>query len=202
MSSSGRLPALVRSRAVLRWNRAALLLLGTLLTAAGALGLAAGLGAFGADRRAGPVLDAAVERYAAENTWYWPAWAVGAAVVAVLALAWLLLQLRSESVSTLRLERDRRRGDTELRAAAVVSAVCDDARGMPGVARAWAQLRGAPAAPRLVLVAGLDGRARPADVVRSLAGTTVARARQALDDDELPARVELRSLSRGARSLR
>ena len=202
MSSSGRLPALVRSRAVLRWNRAALLLLGTLLTAAGGLGLAAGVGAFGSDRRSGPVLDPTVQRFATDHTWYWPAWALAAAVIAVLALAWLLLQLRSESVSTLRLERDRRRGDTELRAAAVVSAVCADAQSMPGVTRAWAQLRGAPAAPRLVLVAGLDGRARPAEVVRSLAGTTIAHARQALDDDEMPARVELRTLPRGVRSVR
>ena len=202
MSSSGRLPALVRSRAVLRWNRAALLLLGALLSAAGGLGLAAGLGAFGADRRSGPVLDAAVQRSASQHSWYWPAWGVGAALVALLALAWLLLQLRSESVATLRLERDRRRGDTEVRAAAVVSAVCDDARSVAGVSRAWAQLRGAPAAPRLVLVAGLDGRARPAEVARSLTGTTVAHVRQALDDDEMPARVELRTLPRGTRSVR
>ena len=80
-------------------NRIMLFLLGLLLVAVGGLGLALSLGAFEDWRADSPVLGEEVHTFPDEQTWFW--WAVvGAALLlALLALWWLLSQLRTNRVS-------------------------------------------------------------------------------------------------------
>ena len=76
--------------------------MGLLATAAGALGIAANVGLFGDDRASAPVIDAATQSYAASHDWYWPVVAGVAVLVLLLALRWLLVQLRHDTVSEVR----------------------------------------------------------------------------------------------------
>ncbi|MGY1716866.1 alkaline shock response membrane anchor protein AmaP [Geodermatophilus sp. SYSU D01106] len=179
-----------RARGVVRANRLVLALVGLLLAGAGGAALAAGLGVFGGGVADRPVLDGSVSRFAEAHGWYWPVVAVGAGLVALLSLWWLLAQARSDRVSALPLSRDPRRGHTDLDAAALTGAVEDEVEGYRGVARARAVLSGAVTAPALALTVTLDGRAGPGELHPRVVQGAVAHARQALGRPDLPARVE------------
>ncbi|MGX5657710.1 alkaline shock response membrane anchor protein AmaP [Geodermatophilus nigrescens] len=179
-----------RARGVVRANRLVLALIGLLLAGAGGAALAAGLGAFGGGVADRPVLDGSVPRFAGAHGWYWPVVAVGAGLVALLCLWWLLAQARSDRVSALPLSRDPRRGHTDLDAAALTGAVEDEVEGYRGVARARAVLSGAATAPALTLTVTLDGRVGPGELHPRVVRGAVAHARQALGRPDLPARVE------------
>jgi hypothetical protein len=78
-----------------RMNRVVLALIGLLLMAGGAFGLARGLGAFGQARRYQPLLDAATEGWFHDHRVQARiAGLLVAVVVAILAARWLVAQLR------------------------------------------------------------------------------------------------------------
>ncbi|MBX6765622.1 MAG: hypothetical protein IRY90_00425, partial [Actinomadura rubrobrunea] len=74
--------------------RVATALTGTVLLMCGAFALCCGLGAFGASWQLRPVLDPAVVRYAARNSWFWPVLASVAEFLALVGLAWLIREGR------------------------------------------------------------------------------------------------------------
>lgn len=196
------LPGETRAPGTVRVNRVILVLLGLLLTLAGAAGLAAGLGLFGRRLTQQPVLDPATEDFAAANGWFWPVVAVAGGVLALLCLWWLLRQARSNRVSELRLVTDPRRGHTDLAAGALTGALESEVGGYRGVARTSAHLSGSSTTPHLTMSVTLDGRVEPAELHTRIAHEALAHARSALGRDDLPTRLELNLPSARRRDVR
>ncbi|GAA3933299.1 hypothetical protein GCM10023085_13230 [Actinomadura viridis] len=180
-----------------RINHLALVLFGLLLLAAGGLALARGLGAFGAAARSDPLITEPMRRYAAAQGWFWPAVAAVAVVVALLGLAWLAAQLRSDRLPDLPVEPDERGGTTRVSAGAVTDALEDEIGKYPGVRGVHARLLGRPRSPRLRLKVSYERHADLADLRRRIGDQAVARLRTALDRESLPAVVRLRVVSGG-----
>ena len=210
------------SHHIARSNRIGLALVGLPVALAGAAALARGLGLaprwFGP--RYEPVISERVAAYAAGNAWFWPAVAVAALVVELLALRWLLLQGATGALRHLNLERDSGRGATSLSARAVAGALENDvtegleghrpARVEPpgggrarssrgGLTRAArgervrATLSGAPTEPHLGLVVVLPDDADPASAGQGCR-RALTRLRQSLETDRLPATVRMHTI--------
>lgn len=181
-------------------NRVVLALLGLLLLGGGVVGLVASFGAFGDPPP--PVLPESARRFEDEQPWFW--WAVAAVclVIALLALRWLLAQLRTDRLGRLDLTRDDRDGRTVVQADALTDAVQTEAQSLRGVLDASARLvedRGRT----LTLAVELADYADVAEVRRTLEDRLVASVRQAVDDPDLPVDIELRPGRRsGRRGLR
>ncbi|WP_425953471.1 hypothetical protein [Xylanimonas sp. McL0601] len=175
-----------------RANRTGLLITGLVLTAAAVLGLVLSYGGFGRSQADNPILPTSWRTYVADNPWLWWVLFVLALLVALLGLAWLLAQLRTDRVSRLEMPAGGREGGTVLHAGALCDAVAADARTIAGVGGASAYLSGQPR-HHLHLTADLTDRADIAEVWRALMGQTVARARQAFGGEgDLPVDLHLR----------
>lgn len=172
-------------------NRVALTLLGLLLVAAGGLGLAVSVGAFGEERATEPLLPEEVSTFPDDNPWFW--WAVTGALllIAMLALLWLLAQLRTDRTTRLDLTTNARDGYTTLHASALNHAVEDDALRIAGVTSASANVyehRGR----RVLLRVGLAESADIDEVRTRLERDVVAHLREGVTDTRLPVTIELR----------
>ena len=172
-------------------NRIVLFLLGLLMVAAAGLGLALSLGAFGDWRATYPVLPEEVRTFPEEKPWFW--WAVAgiALLTAVLAVLWLVAQLRTDRVSRLDRTTDAREGHTTLHAGALTKAVEDEVGGIQGVTSASARMHDHP---RLGLALTVD-MTDTTDIDRlrtQLENNVVAHVREAVGDPELPVNIELR----------
>jgi hypothetical protein len=196
---SGTLPTLDRTPRTTRTNRIVLGLVGLLLLVAGGGGLALGLGAFGDARAGRPVISTDVTD-TADKGWFWPAVALGAAILTVLAVLWLVAQTRTDRVRSFDMEPDRSRGRTLLHTGAVADAVAEEVGGYRGVSRAHASMRGSAHAPELLLRTSLDGRTSARGVAERVVTETAPRTRQALDVAGLPVRLEMRLAPRRLRS--
>jgi len=177
-------------------NRTALTLLGLVLLVAGGLGLAYSFGAFGDGRH--PLVPQGMRDFTADQPWFW--WAVAAVclLIAMLALGWLLAQLRTDRAGQLDLTSDDRDGLTTLHGGALTEAVETETEQLRGVVGASAHVRDRHGR-RLVLSVDLAEYADLAEVRQSVEDRVVAHARQAVDDPDLPVDVELRpSASRSA----
>jgi hypothetical protein len=172
-------------------NRVVLAVLGLLLVAAGVLGLALGAGAFGEERSTGQVLPQEVATFPDERPWFW--WAVvgGLLLIAVLALFWLLAQLKTDRATRLDRTTDARDGYTTLHASALIHAVEDEAMGLTGVTGASANLR-EHGGPHMSLRVELADSANIADVRTRLEDEVVAHLREAVGDSGFPVIVDLR----------
>lgn len=196
------LAAVPRSVATRRVNRTALVLLGLVVTAAGVLTVLVGAGVFGTGLADGPVLVPAVSRFAADTGWFWPAVAAAGLVIALLALRWLIVQLRSDHIGEIDVESDRSHGETVLSPAAVTAALDAEISSYHGVDSATSSLREVQGRTLLLVRVRLDGRTGAAEAAHAIESRAVAHARQALDDADLPARVEITLTPRRVRSAR
>jgi len=175
-----------------RLDRFLLLLLGLLLSAAGVLGLLVGFGVFGRRLRNKPVFDNVVGAFFGDNgLWLWPVIALVGLLLGWLALRWLLAQLRPTGVRDVQLEPRSTTGRTDLVGAAVTDAVTEEVGGYRGVAGARARLVGDELEPELRLRVQLDARADVAALRQRIETGAVAHAREALDDPQLPVRLDL-----------
>ena len=122
-------------------NRVVLTLLGLLFVAAGGLGLALSVGAFGASRATHPVLPQEVSTFPDGRPWFW--WAVAGVLllIAVLALLWLLTELKTDRTTRLDLTTNAQDGYTTLHASALTDPLEVEALGIPGVASVSAKIR-------------------------------------------------------------
>ena len=172
-------------------NRVVLTVLGLVLLAAGGLGLALSVGAFGARRATYPVLPQAVSTFPDGRPWFW--WAVAGAllVTAVLALLWLLTQLKTDRTSRLDRTTDARDGLTTLHAGALTSAVEDEALGIRGVTSASAHVR-EHRGPHVYLSVELADSADIGEVRDRLEQDLVTHLRQGVGDPSFPVTIELR----------
>ncbi len=175
-----------------RLDRTLLVLLGTLLTAAGVLTLLAGLSIFGTTLRNDSVLDNAVGRFFGHNgQWLWPVVALAVLVLGYLALRWLLGQLAPTAVRGLQLDPGSTTGQTELSSGALTGAVAGEIRGYRGVTGASARFTGDELDPALHLKVRLDARAHVGSVRERIETEAVAHARQALEQPDLPVVLDL-----------
>lgn len=170
-------------------NRTVEALLGAVLLAAGALGLAVSFDALGDGES--PLLPGAMRDLAQQQPWFW--WAVAAVCVllALLGLRWLVAQLSTDRIGRLDLTTDGREGLTTVHSRALADAVEAEVEALRGVGSASATVidRGGR---RLALTVDLTEYADIAEIRRTLEERTVSNARQAVDDPDLPVEIELR----------
>ncbi len=186
------LPPPARSARTDRVNRALLLLLGLILLLGGLAALLTGLGVFGAGRADQPVFARQLVDFVNRHAeWFWPVVAVVAVILGLLALRWLLIQARSDRISSLDLEVDRSHGRTRMDADALTGALVDEIESYRGVAGASGRLLGDGLEPRLSLRVALDGRVDAGDVLRRIENEALAHARSALSAEQMPTRLEL-----------
>jgi hypothetical protein len=179
-------------------NRTVLAVLGLILLAAGVLGIALAAGAFGRQRGNQPVLSEAVRTFPHGHPWFWWAVAAGAVIIAFLALKWLLTQLATDRANRIDRTTNASDGYTVVHAGALAEAVEDDATRIPGVTSAAAYV----SHPLQVnLRVHLSDDADIATVRSTLESSTVAHVRQALNQGDLPVRIELRPHPTTARSV-
>ncbi|MFI5621071.1 alkaline shock response membrane anchor protein AmaP [Streptomyces sp. NPDC051567] len=177
-------------------NRTLLALAGLVLTATGAALLTGWWPPAG--RHAPLLTEAARHRYGhAEDWWRWVVLA-GLALCVLLALWWLLSQLRRSRLPALVVDT----GDGAfalLRGRALEAAVAAEAGALDGVARCRVALRGRRGSPSLRIALELEPHAVPADALAGLAGPVLAHARSSTGLPALPAEARLTAASHRAR---
>lgn len=183
-----------------RTNRAMLILFALLLIAAGVLGALAGFGVFGSTTRHSVLLSNRVGSYFSQHgDWLWPAIAVAAAIIALLALRWLLALLFStDRAGDLTLTGDRTMGRTTLSAAAFTDAVSHEIGSYPGVQSTRARLIGDQSNPTLVITASLEEAGDLPSLRRRIEANAVRHAKQALNSPNLPVQLDLTTTNRQA----
>ena len=172
-------------------NRVVLTVLGLLLLGAGGLGLALSAGVFGVWRAADPVLPREVSTFPDGRPWFW--WAVAGVLllIAVLALLWLLTQLKTDRTSRLDQTTNVRDGYTTLHASALTDAVEDEALGITGVTAASANVR-EHRGQQVFLRVELADSANIAEVRTRLEDEVVAHLREGVGDPRFGVTIELR----------
>lgn len=178
-----------------RTNRATLALIGVILLLIGAGAILLGQGVFGTRYEHEGVIDKpTVDFFHRYDSWLW--WVIGAValVIALLALYWLVVQLRIERVTTLTLERTRA-GSSTLSSSALTDAVSDEAELVSGVARARTRLLDSALDPQLMLRVWLRDDADLTAVRDDIEHRVLADARSAMNVDRMRTylRLELES---------
>ncbi|MET9800066.1 alkaline shock response membrane anchor protein AmaP [Streptomyces sp. NPDC006368] len=127
--------------------------------------------------------------------WRWPAAVALLAVLLVLALGWLVAQLRRRRLTEVLVDT----GDGEgavLRGRALEGAVESEAATLEGVSRASVRLTGRRTAPAARLSLLLEPHASPADTLSHLTTGALAHARTSAHLPALPAEARLRAAKR------
>lgn len=167
-------------------------LAGVLLLAGGGYGAARGLGAFGEEASDDPVITDAARSFVDRNEpWLWPAAAAVAVLVAYLGWRWLRRQLVGARVTRLDLS-ERAGGRTFVQAAPAAAALGRDVESYPGVRAASARFLRDGSRPEVVLTVEVDDDADVPAVNRRIEEEAFPRFRQALEVDDVDARVRYR----------
>jgi hypothetical protein len=185
------LPPRTRAARVVRVNRVIIGLIGLILLLAGVAGLLAGFGVFGSTLEDEAVLSGRVDRFTERQDWFWPALSALTTILALLALWWLIAQLRTDRLRGIDLRPSGRDGQTYLDGDAITDAIEDEVESYRGVSRTRARLSGKRTAPRLTLVVTLDGRVGVGEIRHRVEEQALDHARHALETDWLPTRVDL-----------
>ncbi|WP_405009768.1 alkaline shock response membrane anchor protein AmaP [Kitasatospora sp. NBC_01539] len=186
-------------------NRVLLALTGLVLLGAGLLVLTGGLDLY---RRLdltppdgwpyttpGSVLltDAQRTRWTGEG-WWWPTVIAALAVLFLLALWWLLAQLRQRRPGRLPVGTPPVAG-VRLHGHALAQALAEDCARLPGVKSAGARLAGPAGNPRAHITLTLDPHTSPHAVTAALADGPLHRARRSTGRQDLTTRAVLRVAS-------
>ena len=195
-----------------RGNRIGLAVVGVLLLAAGGYVLARSLGAFGTEQADAPVY---AERSAswihAQQPWIWITLAGIGAIVALLALRWLLVQFRTDRLGRIAMDTDLAldpdddgdlgAGRTTLPTSALTTAIGQEIDGYPGVRAVTVHVAGRPDRPELRLEVTIDSDADPARIRTRIVDEAIAHAKAALDTEFLPTQLLL-AVNRPPRNVR
>ena len=195
-----------------RGNRIGLAVVGVLLLAAGGYVLARSLGAFGTEQADAPVY---AERSAswihAQRPWIWITLAAIGVIVALLALRWLLVQLRTDRLGRIAMDTDLAldpdddgdlgAGRTTLPTSALTTAIGQEIDGYPGVRAVTVHVAGRPDRPELRLEVTIDSDADPARIRTRIVDEAIAHAKAALDTEFLPTQLLL-AVNRPPRNVR
>ncbi|HEV3400291.1 MAG TPA: hypothetical protein VG078_00585 [Acidimicrobiales bacterium] len=182
-----------------RLDRLVLVALGVLLAAGGAYGLVRGGGGFGEREADDPLLLPSVHDFVADNQLlFWAGAAAVALLVAWLGYRWLRAQFPA-SKTVRQLEFD---DAVHLTSAAAAQALQNDLEGRDDVTSAKARvLRGRPR-PDVELRVGVADDVDVPALGRWIEDEALGRLAQALQVDELTARMEVRFTGPAGRSLR
>lgn len=167
-------------------NRVLLGFAGLLLTATGALAIAAHLGAL---PRINPQ-TALVPGDALPPTWALVTTAAVAIVVGLLCVRWLFAQVPRTPATTWRWVTDN--GTTRMSTSVAAVPLAEEISGYRGVRKVEASLSGPVTAPRLALVVRTHGDADLRGIRRRIDDEGVPRLREALESPDLVATVEFR----------
>ena len=207
-----------------RGNRIGLGVVGVLLLAAGAYVLARSLGAFGTEQADAPVYSERTASWIhAQQPWIWIAFAAVGVIVALLALRWLLVQLRTERLGRIAMDTDLGAdppyaddreytadpdysddlgaGRTSLPTSALTAAIGQEIDGYPGVRAVTVHVAGRPDLPELRLEVTIDADADPARIRTRIVEEAIAHAKAALDTEFLPTQLLL-AVNRPPRNVR
>jgi hypothetical protein len=168
-------------------NRTVFTLLGVILIAAGAYGVARGYGAFGSTQAQEPLLTAGITGFFGRiDNWFWPLVALVALILAYLAYRWLKAQLTpTPSVAELDLTRDPAEGRTTLRASGLTSALSDDIEQDPAVRSARVRMREDGRRPEVDVDVDVMDDAGLSEVRQRLESGALARFSSALETDSV-----------------
>ncbi|MFC8918914.1 alkaline shock response membrane anchor protein AmaP [Streptomyces sp. NPDC047821] len=173
-------------------NRVLLALAGAVLVCAGGAVLAAGLdlGVPSWWPWRGP--DSVLLKGSTRRAWAWPAVIAVLAALVLLALWWLLAQLRRHRPAEVLV--DSRDGESAvLRGRALEDAAASEAEAMDGVSAARVRLTGRRTAPSARVSLLLEPHASPAGTLARLRDGALAHARESAGLDRLPAEAHLRA---------
>lgn len=186
------------TRRTARGNRIGLGLLGLLMVIVGGAIVTRSTGLFGG------LLGPADEPVYSDNTatwvhdqrpWLWLTIAAAGVLVALLAVRWLLVQLRSDRLGRLMVDTDHRdvpdSGRTDVPAGVVTSAVGQEVAAYRGVQKVRVALTGRPDQPELRLTVTADPDADLSRLRRRITGEALSHARSALDTDRLTTHLQL-----------
>jgi hypothetical protein len=183
-------------------NRVLLALLGLIALAGGIVILLLSTFAFGKKWANQPMLQQQTRDFADRNAgWFWAAIGIGAGILALLALRWLLAQISTSRVGSLNLEPDTSHGHTRLSTGAVGDAVEDEVERFRGVDRATARVLGKSTDPLLRLDVKVADDGDLGYIRSRLEKDTVPNARQALGMPQLPVWVRLAVATEQRRSV-
>ena len=186
------------TRRTARGNRIGLGLLGLVLLITGGAILVRSTGLFGgilgpagesvySDTTAGWVHD--------QRPWLWLTIAAVGVLVALLALRWMLVQLRSDRLGRLMVDTDHTdvpaSGRADVPAGAVTTAVGEEVDAYRGVQKVRVALTGRPDQPELRLTVTADPDADLSRLRRRITGEALAHARSSLDTDRLTTHLHL-----------
>ncbi|MEV1047417.1 alkaline shock response membrane anchor protein AmaP [Streptomyces sp. NPDC049916] len=179
-------------------NRVLLALAGLVLVVLGGAVLAAGLGAsvpswWPWDGKGDVLLSDADRGRWRDEGWWWPTVIAVLAVLVVLALWWLLAQLRRGRLAEVLVDSGDGEG-ARLRGRALESALAGEAGELDGVSRANAALTGRRTAPRARVRLLLEPHAAPLGTLNAVADGALTHARQSAGLAELPAEVRLKAV--------
>lgn len=186
------------TRRTARGNRIGLGLLGLVLLVAGGAIVIRATGLFGG--LLGPAGDPVYSDTTAswvhdQRPWLWLTIAAVGVLAALLALRWLLVQLRSDRLGRLMVDTDHRdvpaSGRADVPAGVVTSAVGQEVDGYRGVQKIRVALTGRPDQPELRLTVTADPDADLSRLRRRITGEALAHARAALDTDRLTTHLQL-----------
>ncbi|MCM2414902.1 alkaline shock response membrane anchor protein AmaP [Streptomyces sp. RKAG290] len=129
--------------------------------------------------------------------WWWPTVIAVLAVLVVLALWWLLAQLRRARLAEVLVDS----GDGEgalLRGRALEGVLAGEAGALDGVARAQVRLTGKRSAPQARIRLRMEPHAAPQEALGRLSDEALAHARDSAGLAELPAEVRLKAVKHRA----
>ncbi|MBT2504342.1 alkaline shock response membrane anchor protein AmaP [Streptomyces sp. ISL-98] len=132
-----------------------------------------------------------------DETWWWPTVFAVLTAVVLLALWWLLAQLRRSRLAEVLVDS----GDGEgalLRGRALEAVLASDAEAVEGVERARVRLTGRRTMPRARITLTLAPYAEPAAALSGVTREALARARDSAGLETLPAEIRLREVKHRA----
>lgn len=187
-------------RRTIRGNRVGLIIVALLLALAGAAIITVHLGVFGKTAAQTKLYPQPAARWVTGHDWiFWIA-AVLAVIVALIALRWLVVQLRTDRVHRLVMDTEQNTdpgsGRTSLAAGAITAVITGDAEAITGVRNANASLSGPRDAPELWLKVTVDDNADTGAIRTLLLDNVLADARTALEMPQMPTYLTLTVSSR------
>jgi len=176
-----------------RTNRLVLALFGLLVLVAGAGGMSASIGVFGAAFSRQTLFDNRASGFIGHHGgWLWPAVAGACLLLALACLRWILVLLAStDRVGDITIPGDTDQGTTILQPAAITDALTREVSAYHGVDMAKGRVIGDGGDPEIVLIVTPSPSADLHALHRRIGAEALAHARRALGKPSLPIQLDL-----------
>lgn len=176
-----------------RTNRFLLGLFGLLVLLAGAAGMIASTGGFGAAFAQRTLFDNQVSRYIGNNgDWFWAAAAFACLLVFLAALRWIVaLLISTDRAADITVPGDKEQGTTKMPPSALTGALVGEIETYHGVDAAKGRVIGSASDPRVVITVTAAPTADLSALYRRLENQALTHARHALGDPGLPIQLDL-----------